>query len=164
MDIKILTAADAESYRACRLEALQAHPEYFAASFEAEESRPASFYAERLSGTAFTFGVFKDGALSGIAVLAPETGQKTRHKAWIYSVYIKPVLRRSGAGKMLIQSIIAKSKDLGMIEQLQLSVSVRNKPAKKLYQSLGFEVYGREKRALKVNGSYVDEEHMILFL
>jgi len=33
-----------------------------------------------------------------------------------------------------------------------------------LYASLGFEVFGTEKRALKVGQRYVDEDYMVLFL
>ncbi len=35
--------------------------------------------------------------------------------------------------------------------------------AKGLYESLGFEVYGRERRALKIGDEYVDEELMVLY-
>lgn len=34
--------------------------------------------------------------------------------------------------------------------------------AKKLYNSLGFEVYGVERNALKYNGQYFDEDLMVL--
>jgi hypothetical protein len=36
--------------------------------------------------------------------------------------------------------------------------------ARRLYRALGFEVYGYEKHALKVGATYVDEEHMVLWL
>jgi len=35
-------------------------------------------------------------------------------------------------------------------------------PARSLYRSLGFRSFGIEPRALKVDGSYVDQEHMVL--
>jgi len=43
-------------------------------------------------------------------------------------------------------------------------VVVDNKNAKKLYESIGFEIYGLEKRALKYNGIYYDEELMTFWL
>lgn len=39
-----------------------------------------------------------------------------------------------------------------------------NDSTKKLYKSLGFEVYGTEPRALKDNVQYFDEDLMVLFL
>jgi RimJ/RimL family protein N-acetyltransferase len=49
------------------------------------------------------------------------------------------------------------------LEQVALAVSRQNVGAKALYESLGFEVYGCEKRALKVGDEYVDEELMVLY-
>jgi ribosomal protein S18 acetylase RimI-like enzyme len=45
-----------------------------------------------------------------------------------------------------------------------LSVSVPQEAARRLYRALGFEVYGYEKHALKVGETYVDDEHMVLWL
>jgi RimJ/RimL family protein N-acetyltransferase len=50
------------------------------------------------------------------------------------------------------------------LEQVGLSVSVPQEAARRLYDALGFEVYGYEKHALKVGGTYVDEEHRVLWL
>jgi ribosomal protein S18 acetylase RimI-like enzyme len=45
---------------------------------------------------------------------------------------------------------------------LLLAVAVGQDSAKQLYESLGFEVYGREPRAIKLGDRYVDEELMVL--
>ena len=39
-----------------------------------------------------------------------------------------------------------------------------NEKAKNLYTKLGFKVYGFEENALKVNGIYYNDEHMVLHL
>jgi hypothetical protein len=44
---------------------------------------------------------------------------------------------------------------------IALSVAITQAAAIALYQSLRF---GREHRALKIGGRYVDEEHMVLYL
>jgi len=36
--------------------------------------------------------------------------------------------------------------------------------ARRLYESLGFKAFGREPRALLVNGKYVDEDYYVLLL
>jgi len=49
------------------------------------------------------------------------------------------------------------------IEQVALAVSSQNAGARGLYESLGFEMYGCEKRASKIGDAYVDEELMVLY-
>ena len=50
------------------------------------------------------------------------------------------------------------------VEQLTLSVAVTQAAARHLYSSVGFEVIGREPRALKIGDRYVDEDLMLLRL
>jgi RimJ/RimL family protein N-acetyltransferase len=50
------------------------------------------------------------------------------------------------------------------LEQIHLSVASSQPGAKRLYQSQGFETYGTEPHAMKVNGEYCDEDHMVLRL
>jgi len=45
-----------------------------------------------------------------------------------------------------------------------LTVAADNQSAIKLYQNMGFEMYGMEKKALKNNNEYTDELLMKLFL
>ena len=56
------------------------------------------------------------------------------------------------------------AQELPDLEFVKLSVSIPNKPATKLYKSLGFEKYGVEPAALKVDGKHVDEALMQLIL
>jgi len=43
-----------------------------------------------------------------------------------------------------------------------LTVTSNNKPAKRLYEDIGFRCYGVEKRALKIGLDYFDDEFMVL--
>ncbi|WP_240510186.1 GNAT family N-acetyltransferase [Virgibacillus profundi] len=60
--------------------------------------------------------------------------------------------------------VIQKAGDLGVIEQIYLTVVTTNASAKRLCSSFGFKVFGTEKNALKYNDTYFDEYHMVLFL
>ena len=51
--------------------------------------------------------------------------------------------------------------DIDGIQQLNLSVGSFNKAAKNLYLKLGFEIYGEEKNASKVNGEFHDELYLV---
>jgi ribosomal protein S18 acetylase RimI-like enzyme len=77
-------------------------------------------------------------------------------------MYVRPTHRRSGAGRQLVQAVIATARQ--KVEQIQLSVVSDNQPAIRLYQTLGFRQYGLEKNALKYNGKYSDEILMSLDL
>jgi RimJ/RimL family protein N-acetyltransferase len=50
------------------------------------------------------------------------------------------------------------------VEHLLLSVVSENEAAHRLYQKLGFSEYGREMKALKLGGRYLDEILMVRFL
>ena len=68
-----------------------------------------------------------------------------------------------GVGRALLAELIGQIELLPGMEQVALAVSRQNASAKALYESLGFQVYGCEKRALKVADEYVDEELMVLY-
>ena len=79
-------------------------------------------------------------------------------------MYVAPSMRGSGIGKSLLLELVAKAKSCTGLEQINLAVISDNEIAKKLYKSLGFEVYGVEHNALKYNGQYFDEDFMVLKL
>jgi RimJ/RimL family protein N-acetyltransferase len=64
----------------------------------------------------------------------------------------------------MIGALVHEVKKDASCEQLLLAVGVFNEPARRAYAAMGFVPYGIEPRALKVDGVYVDEEHMILLL
>ncbi|TDL31397.1 GNAT family N-acetyltransferase [Jeotgalibacillus sp. S-D1] len=165
MQVKQLKSIHAEKYRTLRFEALQQNPEAFASSYEEERERPISNFQERLETAAsFTFGAFNEGELIGVVTLVPQTLIKMRHKGSIFAMYVTPDSRGSGAGRKLMEAAIEKAKEIDGLSHLLLTVVQSNQQAKKLYSSLGFVSFGIEKKALKLNGEYIDEEYMQLEL
>ena len=71
--------------------------------------------------------------------------------------------RRTGLAQQLVEAVIAGAREAGAVV-LQLSVTVGNAPAQRLYRRMGFTVYGVERRSLKVSGRFHDEELMALDL
>ncbi len=99
-----------------------------------------------------------------MVTLVQEDKIKLRHKANIFGMYVSPEMRGSGIGKALLLEVIEKAKSIKEIEKLILTVVSTNKQAIKLYSHLGFNVFGKEEKALKINGRYFDEEYMDLNL
>jgi len=165
MNSRLLTATDAEAYRNLRLDGLQNNPEAFGSSFEEEKDFPIEQIADRFeSQGSYTIGVFDHEELVGVATLVQESKLKLKHKASIFAVYVSPKKRGFGIGKQLMAEVINKAKELEEVEQLTLTVVSTNASAKSLYSSLGFELFGTEKRALKIGQQYFDEDYMVLFL
>ncbi len=166
LEIRILTADDAEEFRTLRLRALREEPEAFGSSWEEEQARPLEQTVARLQGDGMTaFGGFDDaGRLAGMVRLHRHDGVKSEHKADIISMYVAPESRGRGLGRMLLEAAITRARAMPGVEQLLLAVNVTNVPARNLYLAMGFEPFGREPRALKIGDRYFDEDYMALFL
>ncbi|WP_026584070.1 GNAT family N-acetyltransferase [Bacillus sp. J33] len=164
MDIRLLQPEDAAGYKELRLEGLKKNPESFGSSYEEEVGRPTAVYRERFKAeNSVHFGAFEDGQLVGMVSLVRETGLKMKHRANIYAMYVTESSRQKGIGKRLISEAVEKAREWDGVEQIHLAVMSENVPAKKLYSSFGFEVYGKERHALKINGVYYDEDLMALY-
>ncbi len=166
MEIRKLTEADAEAYRAVRLRALREHPDAFGRAYE--EAQGLDEMAEELRSQhdgvrGFILGAF-GGELVGIVGCARERGMKNEHKALIWGMYVVPEAGGRGVGRALLSAALERARGWPGLEQLWLSVGTNNQRAGALYRSCGFERFGLERRALKLGDRYIDEEHMMLFL
>jgi ribosomal protein S18 acetylase RimI-like enzyme len=160
-DIRLLTPGEATLYREIRLEGLKQAPDAFASTFEREDAMPLSWFEERIvKGN--VFAVFVDGTLMGVAGYWPQEGIKECHKALLWGMYLRPDARGLGLGERLIEAIVAHAS--ARVEQLQLGVADGNEAALRLYRKTGFSEYGREMKALKEGGRYLDEVLMVRFL
>ncbi|WP_226086998.1 GNAT family N-acetyltransferase [Mesobacillus sp. S13] len=165
MEIRRLNGGDAEGYRVLRHEALLQNPEAFSSSYEDEMYYEASDYKQRLdSKFTYTFGAFDENLLVGVVTLVPEGKVKLKHRAYIFAMYVTSSQRGRGLGRELVKTAIKQAAELSSVKQIHLTVTSSNEPAKKLYASLGFEPYGVEKNALRIDGTYYDEDLMVLFM
>ena len=65
-------------------------------------------------------------------------------------MYVRPVARRAGIARRLVDAILAHARQ--HVEAIQLTVVSNNEAARRLYAGLGFVEYGIEKNALSLTG------------
>ena len=164
MELRFLNAEDAVEWRRLRAEALEEDPEAFTSSLEEHARLSLDDVKSRLGAVpdSFVAGAFEDGRLVGMAGFHRETGPKVRHKARVWGVYVTRSKRRTGLGRDLMKALLERATKIEGLEQILLSVTATQTPALRLYQSLGFETFGREPRALKVGNRAIDEDYLVL--
>lgn len=167
--LRELESSDARAYFAVRLEALEAAPEAFAASASEWAEEPLDAVRLRLkenraSADISLVGAFDRAELVGITGVWRHVRWKLRHKGEVVAVYVRPAWRGRGVAGRLLDEILDRARAMPGVEQLQLGVGRDNEAATRLYRSRGFEPFGLERRALLVDGRYVDEVLMQRFL
>lgn len=167
VEFRILhSVEDAEKYRSIRLESLHKSPESFASSYEEERDFSIEkFTSQFQSKDSFTYGAFDKEELVGILTFHQEELSKLKHRAHFGGMYVSTSKRGLGIGRTLMEKSIEKAKSIEGLEQIYLAVVSTNESAKKVYASMGFEVFGREKNGLRLENSiYYDVDYMILYL
>ena len=184
--LRRLTPVDATALWLLRLQALERDPGAFGSTAEEHRRTTPDPSDPRLlqhpgpdaaahpetpaEANTFVLGAFAPGLsceaedLVAIATFYREPGIREHHKAHLRGVYVTEAHRRHGLGRRLLTRIIETAFPDPTLEHLLLSVSTHREAALRLYRSLGFEIYGTEPHALKVDGAYVDEHLMILRL
>jgi GNAT superfamily N-acetyltransferase len=138
-------------------------PESFRATEEEMRAKPIETFGRQLTpreGEPVFIGAFEGDVLVGVAALFFQESSKLSHKATVGSVFVIPGHRRKGIGRGLISELLRIARGDKKLKQLNLTVNTANQSAVKLYQDLGFSVFGTEPNAAFLNGKGYDEHHM----
>jgi RimJ/RimL family protein N-acetyltransferase len=157
--IRTATLADADGYRALRLEALKNHPTAFGQTYEDIVARPSEYWVERLAQNqdevGLCFAEYKD-QLIGMTGIFRHASQKVSHSATIWGVYVDPTWRGFHIATAMIQVCFEWAKTQKIVI-IKLAVATTNQPALHCYERIGFTTYGIEPQAIFYDGKYYDE-------
>ncbi len=160
-----LVANETLIYRSLRLECLQQFPEYFGSTFEEENASTKLIfekYMEEGNPDHFMIGAFDDDRLIGICGFDRQARNKTKHRGEIVQMYVKAEYANKKVGARLLITAIHSAFSNQKIEQITLSFVEGNASAKKLYENIGFEHYGKIKNYFKSKNHYSNQCFMKL--
>ena len=100
--------------------------------------------------------------LAGYLIAKGGSASRNRHSAYLV-IGILEEYRSRGIGTRLFEEMLnwAKSQEL---HRLELTVMSHNEAGINLYKKMGFEVEGKQRDSLLVDGNYVDEYYMSMLL
>ena len=163
--VRPIASEDIPTLIALRRTGLAQEPHSFGASPEDDRTIQDPRFVEGalLDPDQAILGAFAPG-LVGMVGIYRDRLLKAKHKAHIWGVYVSPEGRGKGTGKRLMEAALQWAERQEGVIQVHLIVSARTPVARRLYESLGFRVWGTEPQALRIMGDLVDDEHMIKIL
>jgi len=165
IDIRQLTPSDAAAYRELRLASLRDFQFAHGPDYEEALGKSLAWHAERLARPDYHwFGAFDREVLVGAICLRANEGRRLRHVASLNSLMVGREQQRAGIGRLLTAHLIAFARSLGHIRQITLVVNEDNAPARRLYDSLGFQQFGLQPDAIFHEGRYCATQHLLLSL
>jgi RimJ/RimL family protein N-acetyltransferase len=104
-----------------------------------------------------------DGRIVGQLTLQGGKRRNVAHSATL-GITVAKEWRGRGVGRRLMAYAIDWARQGGVVKRIELYVFVRNTNAIRLYESCGFEIEGRRRRAAQREGEYLDDLVMGLLL
>ena len=165
-DVRRLTPADADQLFHLRRRALVEEPFAFLSSPEDDlAASPDDVRAQLASQSEdAVFGAFVANELVGMVGLSRDRPLKAAHRVCIWGVFVDRRYRRQGVASDLLNAVLSYAADLDGVDSVYLSVSEKTPNAKRLYESVGFEVWGLEPDCIRVEGESAREYHLSRFL
>lgn len=161
--IRELNPTDFHAWNELRHLALESEPINFGSSNEDESAKRSELYEQNMScKDRLILGAFAGDRLVGTVGFFRYHHQKTRHKGMIWGVFVHPDYQGQGLGTKLMQKMLERVLEMNGLDIILIGYTEGNEAAQKLYQKLGFKVFGREVGCLKHQGQYFNEVLMQL--
>ncbi len=167
--IRELIPDDAPAYVALRREMLLDSPHAFGDSPDDDRASDEALIRTHLTArrdrtpracVAIVGAFAQAGSLASVCTIVREQTSKRRHIALFVGVYTTPPQRGRGACAMVLRAAIDLCAQWEGIEVVQLAVNEGSPAARRLYERAGFEAWGTEPDAVRVDGRSSAEVHM----
>lgn len=131
------------------------------ATFEGVENVPqsaAEWFPKKIPSSILK-GVDENGRILGWAALSPVSSREVYKGVAEVSVYVGQQVRGQGAGKALLNQLVAISENLG-IWTLQASIFPENQASIYLHQQAGFRIVGIREKIAQLDNQWRDTTFM----
>lgn len=168
IDVRGILADEGELLREVRLAALANAPSSFLETHEEVLADPLDVWEARAAagtgeGDALVLLALDDGRPVGMAGIAREIGQRRRHRAALWGVWVDPAYRGRGVGRKLVSATLDWARDRD-VRAVYLEVVEGEDPARSLYTHLGFVRREIDPFGAQIDGRDVALEHLVLVL
>ena len=149
---------DWRDLRAIRLEALRSEPAAYSSSYEETLARPDEHWRQRLANDHSVHLLARAqsrpiGMVGGY--LGSDEGDDS--VAVVFGMYVTSEHRGKGIGRLLLTSLIDRLSAFPHITTIRLGVTETQEPARRLYESVGFQVVGKTEEGIVVDDRRYDE-------
>ena len=158
LSVVALEPRDWRDLRAIRLEALRSEPAAYSSSYEETLSWSEADWRRRLAHDRRMHLLARaQGRPIGIVggYLGSDDGDDS--VAVVFGMYVTSAYRGRGIGRLLLSSLIDRLSAFPQISTIRLGVTETQEPARRLYESVGFQVIGQTEEGIVVDDRRYDE-------
>jgi len=143
-NIRTFAQPEWATYKDLRLRALADSPDAFGSTLAREQYLSDADWSGRLAGGANSWDLPLVAEVDGepIGLAWGRIEKSNPDVANLYQMWVAPSYRRLGAGKMLLDAVIAWARAKNA-SYLELGVTCGDSPARRLYSRAGFEPVGQ---------------------
>lgn len=147
MFVRQFNAADWQTYKDVRLEALERHGDVFGMSLENETARDDGSWKTMLSnGTQAFFGLQDGGNIAGITGVITDAYVENSRAAVMIASYIRKDYRGRGLSALLYKARIDWARASGQFDRIVVSHREGNEASRRANQAFGFTLYCVEEQ------------------
>jgi ribosomal protein S18 acetylase RimI-like enzyme len=149
---------DWRDLRVIRLEALLSEPAAYSSTYEETLAWPDEEWRRRLANDHSVLLLARAqsrpiGMVGGY--LGSDEGDDS--VAQVFGMYVTGAHRGKGIGRLLLMTLIDRLSTYPQVATIRLGVTETQEPARRLYESAGFQVVGKTEEGIVVNDRRYDE-------